>query len=386
MRPRVLIHVQHLLGAGHLMRAAAIAKATAALDMDVLLVTGGMPHPDVDAGSAKIVQLSPLRTKGTTYATLVDQQDRPIDDAFKAARSSALLDTLHRFGPHMVVTEHFPFGRGKLRFELTPLLDAVRAMRAKPLLFASVRDIIEPPQSQAKSDRFLTTANTHYDALLIHGDPAFASFDLSFPDATRLTPPLHYTGYVGSSRPAPPGARQSRILLSTGTGRTGRPLIEAAVAAHRKDDLGMQWEIRFGVGFSEAWAQEMKAQAKQGLTIVPAKPNFAADLAQCALSVSQAGYNTVVDLVAAATPSVLIPYSGHEECEQILRAQSLGRRGHAIVMEEKSLSPDRLLPAMTEALKRPAGLRPAFATNGAEMAANLIKESLLTSGVAIQQE
>ena len=353
MRPRVFFYVQHLLGVGHLMRAAAIAKATAALDINVLLVSGGLPHRGLDLGRAELFQLPPLSTQGTTYATLVDDQNLPIDETFRAKRLKALLERFETSQPHMVLTEHFPFGRGKLRFELLPLLDAVRAMRPKPLLFASVRDIIEPPESSQKSDRFLATANDHYDAILIHGDPDFAPLKLSFPDAQKLKPSLHYTGYVSLSGSIASASREKRILISAGNGRTGGPLIETILAAHKKNDLGMAWEVRLGAGFPEKLTQRLQAESARGLSVAPATPHFARDLAAAALSVSQAGYNTVVDIAVAGTPAVLVPYAGHGEREQGLRARQLARAKHAIVMDEKSLSPETLLPAMTQALDKP---------------------------------
>ncbi len=382
MRPRVLIYVQHLLGVGHLMRTAAIAKATAAKDMDVLIVSGGMPHPDIDLGHARLFQLPPLRTEGTTYTTLVDEQDRPIDDKFKSKRTEQLLDCLRTFHPHLVITEHFPFGRGKLRFELRPLLDTVQTLDPKPLLFASVRDIIEPPESDTKRQRFLETANAFYDAILVHGDPDFASFGLSFPDMTRLRPIMHYTGYVGAGADTQ-HRRENKILISVGNGRTGGPLIRTLFDAHKRDDLGMQWEVRMGRGFPADLARQLRSQAAPGFALKAAAPQFADSLAAAALSVSQAGYNTVVDLAISRTPAVLVPYGGHGEQEQPLRAAQFSACGHGIVMEEKSLSPDTLLPAMTEALERPVPSKPPFRLGGATQTANLIEEAIQNTGSLI---
>jgi predicted glycosyltransferase len=47
MSPRVFFHVQHLLGIGHLRRAAVLARAMAANGFDVLLVSGGAPVTDL---------------------------------------------------------------------------------------------------------------------------------------------------------------------------------------------------------------------------------------------------------------------------------------------------------------------------------------------------
>ena len=56
MTPRVFFYVQHLLGIGHLRRAAVLARALAAGGFDVLLVSGGAPVP-LDTGRARRHQL-----------------------------------------------------------------------------------------------------------------------------------------------------------------------------------------------------------------------------------------------------------------------------------------------------------------------------------------
>ena len=58
---RALIWVQHLLGIGHLQRAAALARALTEREFDVLLVSGGMPLQGLDLGVARFEQLPPLR-------------------------------------------------------------------------------------------------------------------------------------------------------------------------------------------------------------------------------------------------------------------------------------------------------------------------------------
>src|SRR5207302_1427876 len=62
MNRRVFFYVQHLLGIGHLRRAATLARAMAAAGLDVLLVSGGAPVP-LDIGRARLRQLPPVRAR-----------------------------------------------------------------------------------------------------------------------------------------------------------------------------------------------------------------------------------------------------------------------------------------------------------------------------------
>ena len=50
-------------------------------------------------------------------------------------------------------------------------------------------------------------------------------------------------------------------------------------------------------------------------------------LRRCRVSVSQAGYNTVLDILAARAAAVVVPFASGRETEQSLRAERLAARG-----------------------------------------------------------
>jgi hypothetical protein len=82
------------------------------------------------------------------------------------------------------------------------------------------------------------------------------------------------------------------------------------------------------------------------------RDDFPSLLQGAALSVSQAGYNTVLDVVASGVRAVVVPYEGSGD-EQPLRARILAERGLFQVVPEAELSPGRLAEAMQEALAKP---------------------------------
>jgi hypothetical protein len=82
-------------------------------------------------------------------------------------------------------------------------------------------------------------------------------------------------------------------------------------------------------------------------------------LSHSALSVSQAGYNTIVDLLRAGTRSILVPFEVGGETEQRLRAECLSVRGLAHVLPQADLSALTLAARVDAAL---AGPRPAAAS------------------------
>ena len=94
MSARVFFHVQHLLGIGHLRRAATLARALAAGGFDVLLVSGGAPIPGLALGAARFHQLPPLRAADETLKDLSRLDGTPLDEAFAGKRAQELLDLL----------------------------------------------------------------------------------------------------------------------------------------------------------------------------------------------------------------------------------------------------------------------------------------------------
>src|SRR3954467_5547377 len=91
----------------------------------------------------------------------------------------------------------------------------------------------------------------------------------------------------------------------------------------------------------------------------------------CRLSVSQAGYNTVLDLLAARARAVLVPFAARRETEQPLRAERLAALGAAELVRETELSAAVLSAAIERAAARP---RPSLVidTGGASRSAQVI--------------
>ena len=156
-RADILFYVQHLLGIGHLRRAAAIAKALDAAGPRVLFVTGGPPVPDLDAGGARRLQLPALMSRDEAFSALVDAEGRPLDEAWKADRRDRLLAAYRSARPKIVLIEMFPFGRRQLRFELLPLLEAARTSEPRPAIVCSVRDILNLQTKPEKTAWILET-------------------------------------------------------------------------------------------------------------------------------------------------------------------------------------------------------------------------------------
>lgn len=374
----IFFHVQHLLGIGHLRRAAILARALAAEGFGVQLVSGGMPLRDLDTGGAELIQLPPLRSRDETFSELVDAEGKALDEAWKEARRDRLLALYRASGARILLTEQFPFGRRQLRFELLPLLAAARESPARPLIACSVRDIVNAPAKPEKTAWTLSTLERSFDLVMVHGDPALLRFEASFPPAASLRGKIRYTGYVAAPPPegpgdgAGPGPRasgagpgQGEVVVSTGGGAVAGPLIGAALAARPRTRLArVPWRILVGPNHPEAALRGWRARAPDGVVFERARPDFPALLARARLSISQAGYNTVMDLLRAGIPAVLVPFAGAGETEQSLRAQCLAARNRAAVVEESGLSGATLAAGVQRALDQGALDRGSLAAAG----------------------
>jgi len=374
----ILFYVQHLLGIGHLRRSAAIARALDAAGVKVVFVSGGLPVPGLDIGAAQLVQLPPLKSLDEHFSGLVDDKGQLIDQAWKDARATQLLEIFRAARPRLLITEMFPLGRRQMRFELLPLLETAARRTPRPAIVCSVRDILNAQRSAEKTRWMMVTLDRFFDRVLVHGDPAVATLDLTFPEIARVAPEVTYTGYVvteppasldGTATPESAGASagasagtsagtsagEGEILVSAGGGRVAGPLIEAALAARPIGPLNAApWRILVGEHFPAADFEALARRARNCLTggviVERSRPDFQALLARCRLSVSQAGYNTVMEVLLSRRPAVVVPFAAGSETEQSLRADLLAARGLLSVVAEAELTGERLDQGLRQAL------------------------------------
>ncbi len=362
MTGSVLFYVQHLLGIGHVQRSLRVAEALARDGQAVTLICGGPPLPALAvAPNVELVQLPPVRARDARFE-LVDACDNPIDDRLRERRRAILLAIFAKTRPDAVVIEGFPFARRAFRFELDPLIAAVRDSRPRPRLLCSVRDVIVMRDDPARHRDIVARVRADFDAVLVHGDPALIPFEASFPAAAEIADWLIYTGYV-THQPAsdaaagtPPGIPTGEIVVSAGGGIAGGALMAAALAARRRGCLAdMSWRLLAGTNLPDADYARLREAAPAGVMVERFRSDFTDLLRHCRVSVSQLGYNTALDILAARAPAVVVPFAAEHETEQLVRAECLAARGAVQVVREDELSPKTL----ARAIERAAATAPA---------------------------
>ena len=399
---RIMFHVQHLLGIGHQMRAAANILAMQALGLDVVCVSGGEPGAMPDLGGAASIQLPPVRAADASFRVLLDETGHEIDDAWRERRRAALLEAFREARPDMLVIETFPFGRWKLRFELIPLLEAARAARIPAAV--SVRDILVEKKDPKRLAAIVDVLREFFAAVLVHGDSSLVPFGKTFAPAEEIADLIRYTGYVAPPAPGPsspdgPGA--GAVIVAAGGGAVGGALLRAALAARPLTRLAdAPWRLITGPNLpaaeraaldrividrahdqSRESARHVKARPGSpglkpppGVVIETLRDDYREVLARAAVSVSQAGYNTVMDILVTGARSVLVPFGADSQTEQELRASLLAGRGRAQMVREAELTAETLAAAIDRAASDPPPDRIELALDGARRTAEIVAE------------
>jgi predicted glycosyltransferase len=139
----------------------------------------------------------------------------------------------------------------------------------------------------------------------------------------RIADKIRYTGLV-----APPLAiryppMSFDIVVSAGGGAVGRDLIGKSLDVARRVATDRSWCLITGPNLPEADFQALQAEAPDQVSLVRFRSDFPSLLRGAELSISQAGYNTVCDLLVTGCRSILVPFTAGGETEQSVRASRL---------------------------------------------------------------
>jgi predicted glycosyltransferase len=376
MSGSVLIAVTHLLGSGHLVRAAQLARALAASGFSVTLASGGMPIRPMAGEPFAFLQLPPVRIEGIDFRNLLGENGMSMTAEHMAERIAMLEASAAAIRPDVVITEHFPFGRRQLASEFLSLIAAAKAANPAALVVSSIRDVLVTPKPSRIAEAQERMARL-FDAVLVHGEEKVLPLERSWPVAAELAAKLRYVGYLGSTvSPSPDhGEGMGDILVSGGGSAAALPLFGLALEAARLSPGGRRWRVLVGRGVAEADLTRLNEAAPPNVVVERVRPDFPALLARCSLSISQAGYNTVLDLVTAGRPAILVPFDAGGETEQGVRAEALDRAGVATCLRLEALTPRRLADEVAAGIDRSVAAG-SIAIDDGRRAAGVLKQLL----------
>jgi predicted glycosyltransferase len=275
----------------------------------------------------------------------------------KETREAILRESVLRFNPDLMVVDKRASG---IDSELLPTLHALRENGRHTKLALGVRDILDEPERTRKilaGNGSFEVINEFYDEVWIYGSKGIfdTTKEYGFPDSVvRKT---FYCGYL--KRPTVVAKRPDgppRILVTTGGGGDGSDLIEAYLAG--LSTLPRNVALRSTVIFGPQMPQERRLSLLRRFDYM-ADVNFLefeADItnlyAESDLVVSQAGYNTVCELLSFSRRAILVPRSEPVR-EQLIRARLLAERGFFECLEPQDLTPETLISRVLEALNSP---------------------------------
>jgi predicted glycosyltransferase len=367
----IVYYSQHVLGVGHFFRSLEIAKALAPHRVD--LINGGEQVPVALPDHVQYVPLPPLsmdvdfqRLQSRRWIE-TDRDAAGLIASIMEQRRRRLMEHMHAARPDVFLVELFPFGRKRFSFELLPVLEALRAGKfGNGKAVCSVRDILVEKSDQARFEqRVLDHLNALFDLVLVHADPTLVRIEDTFSRVADIVPELKYTGYVtpavdpalGPSLRNELGLTTSDklIVASVGGGAVGQELLRAALQASKilQESLPHYLQIFTGPFMEENVVQDLHslAQANGPARVERFTDRFGAWLSAADLSVSMAGYNTTMNLLAARTRAMVLPFAQNRE--QAMRALRLEQRGLLTVLRPEDLEPNIFSTAMYRALTRP---------------------------------
>jgi len=361
---RVLFYCQHVLGVGHVFRSLEIVRALTG--HEVIMVAGGAEIDFEPPANMRLERLPGLMMS-PDFKTFIPTEPNADPEAVRARRIERLREVMDQYRPDILLVELFPFGRRAFRFELLPVLQGIRAGEWGHCRTAcSLRDIlVEKPDPARYARRVLDMLNPHFDQVLVHADPALITLDETFPAMADIAPPVRYTGYV-AARPEPgAGAALRRelgldatplIIASAGGGQVGNELVQAAIKssillAESRPHALLAFTGPYAPDADHARCQALAA-GHPHITVRRFTSRFPDHLDAADLSLSLGGYNTTMNLLAANTYGLILPFAQNRE--QSLRTSRLEALGALDLLTPADLDPDRLAARISQALSRPA--------------------------------
>ena len=363
---KVIVYCQHVLGIGHFFRTLEICDKLKG--HEVVLVTGG-ERPDIALPDHVREVRLPGLMMDADFSQLYATEDGKGIDTVKRQRQDRLYRLFEVMSPEVFLIELYPFGRKAFRFELDPVLEAIRnGSLPSCRVVCSLRDVlVEKRKAASYEARVIKSLNRFFDAVLVHSDPEVLKLDTTFSRLNDISIPIVYTGFV-TPKPVPESGKTLRrelgidpleklVVASAGGGKVGVEVLRAVAMAFVYLPGNSRLQIFCGPFMDDDDFVELQSYQNRFLRVNRFTSNFLGFLDAADLSVSMAGYNTSMNIMAAGTPALVWPFAQNRE--QRLRAERLARLGGLKLLADDDLKPKKMAGIMQGMLaekKRPADL------------------------------
>lgn len=419
-KKRIVFFSQHFLGVGHHFRNFQIVRALAK-SHEVYFVDGGREVHRIDIPSVTIIRLPALFKDLESQRIVCEDPKFSLREA-QEKRKQILLETIVQIQPDIFVIELFPFARSILYKELIPAIQKARAINPKAKVICSLREIIrktpekelstkKPPHPETLFfiprmiwyavsfwrkdeknkrlarlyyERVVPVLNRYFDYVLIHGDPRLFQLESFFPWIENIEIPIEYTGYISEKLESPDSDTQrtiekqgSYVLVSAGGGILGWDMITTAVQAWKilcenGYIQNMTMVIFAGIFMKDAEYDAIKKMCTgDAFYLSRFTNNFLQWMHSAELSISQAGYNTCMNVLETGVKAILVPIPVERDLDQAPRAKKLSELGIADMIRSEELTLERMANAILERLES-SSVEHNIVLNGAERTEQLL--------------
>ncbi len=360
-----MFYCQNLMGMGHLVRSAEIIRSLIK-EFEVCLIDGGSVVENFEIpNSVRIIRIPALRVKNRNLEVV--DSNLSLEEV-KEIRKHRLLKVFDEFQPDCLITEGYPFSKGKMTFELIPLLERVKLTGGKTKAVCCVRDIVLSKtyyKDKAKLEiKKRDLINQYYDMLLVHSDPKIHKLEEDFSLTEEIKCQINYTGYVAQSPPenllptvediTGLSSKKPMILVSIGGGRFGHELIENILAASIILEKFLPHKIQIFAGPfmpEEKFLDFQKSAAnKNNINLRRYTAHLLSYMRKAEISISLGGYNTTMNILRTGVNGMIYP--SNDGNEQKIRSEKLERLGIIEVIRPQDLKPELLAQKIVTSLHK----------------------------------
>lgn len=340
---RFLLYSHDTYGLGHFRRSSLLAAGLVEADPrhEALIVTGSpLAEGFTLAERIDTVKL-PTATKNAAGAYRPRKLGGGLQRLVKL-RAHLICSTAVAYEPDVIIVDHAPLG---MAGELWPLLTELRRRSRPPRLVLGLRDIIDHPDRVAASWHRdgIWDALGHYDQVYVYGDPAVTTTAQELGLDRRIGASVTHTGYVA---PTMPEARtvEPFLLVTPGGGGDGQELLARYLdAVEAGATAGVRSLVVTGPLLGDRGQADVVRRAGRlpDVDVLEFSDRMRSLIASATGVISMAGYNTVVEELAARTPALLVPRH-RPRLEQHLRATRLEATTQLRQSSAESLTPRRV--------------------------------------------
>lgn len=359
-RPRIFIYSHDTYGLGHLRRSLLIAESLGhnMSPAPVVLIATGSPRThsfECPPGTDTIKLPSVVKTADGRY------RPRTLDVSLAEIvrlRSNLLIESARSFAPDVVIVDHSPAG---MEGELRPMFRALATLRRPPRIVLGLRDIIDDAaRVRAEWDRedIWSLIDRVYDRVLVYGDPKIKSTASELDLETRYPGKIVHTGYLGrqisNELKALAKAEPPRVLVSTGGGGDGQNVLRAYASFLESlpGKAPFHSTIVTGPFLSRRRQVELTQRfhaSGQPVEVLEFTNRMEELHATSSATISMAGYNTAVEVLANGVPALFVPRSA-PRLEQTIRAERLAACSPVTWCSDAACTPERIASFLESAL------------------------------------